>query len=85
MEQKKNKPVFKDYKPQQMMLLPPSLDEKIEKNHPVRIVNHIMDSIYIQSLLDKYPGGGAPGYNPRLMLKVWEYGYLRNTFSSRKL
>jgi len=85
MGQKHKKPAFKEYKPQQMMLLPPSLDEKIGENHPVRIVNYIMDTLDIQSLLDKYPGGGAPSYNPRLMLKVWVYGYLRNVYSSRKL
>ena len=85
MKQKYKKPAFKDYKPHQMMLLPPSLEEKIDDNHPVRIVNYIMDSLDIQSLLDKYPGGGAPSYHPRMMLKVWVYGYLRNIYSSRKL
>lgn len=85
MKQQRKKPIFKDYKPQQMMLLPPSLEEKIDENHPVRIVNYIMDSLDIQSLLKKYPGGGAPNYHPRMMLKVWVYGYLRNIYSSRKL
>jgi len=85
MKEKRKKPVFKDYKPQQMMLLPPSLEEKIEENHPVRAVNTIIDTLDIHYLLEKYPGGGSSSYNPRMMLKVWIYGYLRNTFSSRKL
>ena len=29
------------------MLLPPSLDDLIEENHPVRVVNKIIDSIDI--------------------------------------
>jgi transposase len=85
MKHKRIKPVFKDYNSQQTMLLPPSLDEKIEENHPVRIVNHIIDTIDLQVLLDQYPGGGAPSYYPRMMLKNWVYGYLRNIYSSRKL
>ena len=38
---------FKDYSPDQTLLLPPSLDEMIEANHPVRIVNRVIDQIEI--------------------------------------
>lgn len=85
MKQKGSKPIFKDYNPQQTILLPSSLEEKIEGNHPVRMVNYIIDSIDLQALFEKYPGGGAPSYYPRMMLKNWVYGYLRNIYSSRKL
>ncbi|TEW63546.1 transposase [Mucilaginibacter phyllosphaerae] len=33
----------------------------------------------------KYKGGGASSFHPRLMLKLLVYGYLTNTYSSRKL
>ncbi len=36
--------VFKTYDQQQAMLLPPSLDELIAQNHPVRIVNKVLGS-----------------------------------------
>ena len=39
-----------------MMLLPPSLDEMIDKNHPVRIVSQIIDQIDITPLEKKYKG-----------------------------
>lgn len=77
--------IFKDYNPNQIMLLPPSLDEKIEENHPVRLVSQVVDRLDLSHLYKTYPGGGAPSYFPRMMLKVWIYGYLRNIYSSRKL
>jgi len=38
---------FKNYNQNQQMLLPPSLDDLIGENHPVRVVNKIIDSIDI--------------------------------------
>lgn len=67
------------------MLLPPSLEEKIDDNHPVRLVNQVIDQLDLSALHNTYKGGGAPSYFPRMMLKVWVYGYLRNIYSSRKL
>ena len=85
MQYNKSKIVFKDYNPNQMMLLPPSLEEMIPKNHPVRVVNQVVDTIDLDFLLTKYKGGGCSSYHPRLMLKVLIYGYLTNTYSSRKI
>ena len=85
MQQRNSKVVFKDYNPNQMMLLPPSLEEMIPENHPVRIVNQVVDTIDLDPLIAKYKGGGCSSYHPRLMLKVLIYGYLTNTYSSRKI
>jgi hypothetical protein len=40
----RTKVVFKDYSPNQILLLPPSLEEMIDPNHPVRVVNQVIDS-----------------------------------------
>ena len=77
--------VFKPYDPAQMSLLPPSLDELIAENHPVRIVGKVIDEIDTKPINRKYKGGGASSYHPRLLLKVLVYGYLTNVYSSRKL
>ena len=79
------KVVFKDYNPKQIMLLPPSLEELIACDHPVRVVNDVVDRIDIQPLLVHYKPGGTSVYHPRMLLKVLIYGYLTNVFSSRKL
>lgn len=79
------KPIFKPYDQDQMLLLPPHLEELIENNHPVRIVNEIIDKIDIEPLEREYKGGGTSSYNPKMLLKVLVYGYLRNVYSSRKI
>jgi transposase len=76
---------FKNYTPNQVMMLPPSLEELIEANQPVRIVNQVIDRINIDPLIKKFKGGGTSSYHPRMLLKVLVYGYLNNTYSSRKL
>ena len=85
MQNSRSKVVFKDYNYNQNILLPPSLEELIDPNHPVRVVNQVIDYIDIDPLIAKYKGGGTSSYHPRLMLKVLIYGYLTNLYSSRKI
>lgn len=77
--------VLRDYNPNQTMILPPSLEELLPANHPARTVSAIVDKLNIRPILEKYEGGGASSYHPRLLLKVLIYGYLENCYSSRKL
>jgi transposase len=79
------KPVFKAYNQQQAFLLPPSLDDLISSNHPVRVVNDVINEIDINPLLNKYKGGGTSSYHPAMLLKVVVYSYLVNIYSSRKM
>lgn len=79
------KVVFKTNNQDQLSLLPPSYDELVPKNHPVRIVNTIIDCVDISALEKTYKGGGTSSYHPRMLLKVIIYAYLRNLYSSRKI
>lgn len=79
------KVVFKPYDPDQLTLLPYKLEELVPANHPVRIVKDVIDRIDTKPINRKYKGGGASSFHPRLMLKLLVYGYLTNTYSSRKL
>ena len=79
------KPKFKSYNQGQVSLFPPTLDEKIPKNSPARIINQIVDNLDLSKVFDTYKGGGTTAYNPRMMLKVVLYGYLNNIYSSRKI
>lgn len=81
----KSKIVFKDYHPDQVLLFPPSLKELIPDNHPVLVVNQVVDNIEIDPLIDTYKGGGTSSYHPRMLLKVLIYSYLSNIYSSRKI
>ena len=82
---KKKNIAFKDYAPQQIMLLPPSLEELIEPDHPVRTVKQVIEQINLDPLIANYKGGGTSSYHPRMLLKVLVYAYLRNVYSSRKI
>jgi transposase len=82
---KKRKVVFKRYEQNQPMLLPPSYDDLVPENHPVRVVNEVVERIDIAGLERSYKGGGTSSYHPRMLLKVVVYGYLRNIYSTRKM
>jgi transposase len=79
------KAVFKSYNQKQLMLLPPSLEELIEPEHPVRVVDEVINNIDDTSLIKQYRGGGTSSYHPRMLLKVMIYSYLCNIYSSRKM
>jgi transposase len=80
-----SKIVFKEYSPNQALLLPPSFDELITNNHPVRVVSSVIDALNLEGLIKSYKGGGTSSHHPRMLLKILVYGYLCNIFSSRKL
>ncbi len=76
---------FKDYEQHQSQLFPSSLDEWIPKNHLVRLVSSVIDQMDIDTVLNSYPGGGAPSYHPKMMLKVLIYAYTQKIYSSRMI
>lgn len=65
--------------------MPPTFDELIANNHPVRTVSAVIDALDLNGLASTYKGGGASSHHPRMLLKVIVYGYLCNIYSSRKL
>lgn len=78
-------PVFKPYNQQQILAIPPTLEQLIPQRHPVRVVNEVIDKINIEPLLKAYHIRGSSSYHPILLLKVLVYGYVTNIYSSRKL
>lgn len=78
-------PLFKAYQQNQTYLFPPSLEELIAGNHPVRVVSEVIDNIDIDVIIKKYKGGGTTSYHPRMLLKVLVYAYLNNVYSSRRI
>jgi transposase len=82
---KKLKVVFKQDYRQQGMLIPLDLNDMIAEDHPVRVVNDILDKIDISEIIKKFRPGGTSSYHPRMLLKVIVYGYINNVYSSRKL
>lgn len=80
-----SKAAFKTYHQNQSYLIPPTWEEKIPINHPVRIVNRIIESLDLQKLYSSYEGGGASSFDPKMLLKGIIYSYMTNIFSSRRI
>lgn len=77
--------IFKQYDQQQVLLLPPSLEELISPKHLVRVVNQVVESMDIGDLINLYQGGGTSAYHPRMLLKVLLYAYSVKIYSGRKM
>jgi transposase len=72
----------------QLLLLPPSLDEYIDENNPVKVIDVFVDSLDLKEtgFKNSIPvEKGCPPYNPADLLKLYLYGYLNRIRSSRKL
>jgi len=76
---------FQEYNQQQNWLLPPNIEDLIPKDHPVRVVNGVIEQLNIDLLINEYQREGKPSYHPKMMLKVMVYAYMDNTYSSRKI
>lgn len=76
---------FKELTSNQVVLFPESLSDRIPENHPVRLVNEVVDNLDITKILKQYKGGGCSSYHPRMFLKVLFYSYLSNIYSCRKI
>ena len=79
------KVVFKQDLQGQGTLLPYDLNDLVAVDHPVRVVNAVLDKVDISSIIKQYRPGGTSSYHPRMLLKVVVYGYISNIYSSRKL
>jgi transposase len=80
-----SKAVFKPYNQQQVLLLPPQLDDLISEHHLVRVVNTVVDRLDLSAIINGYEGGGTSSYDPKMMTKVMLYGYAMKIYTGRKL
>lgn len=74
----------------QLFLLPPSLDEFVSVDAPVRIFSEVVDALDLSVLtlgrnISRSSGRGAPGYDPRLLFKALAFAYMDGMRSSRRI
>jgi transposase len=71
----------------QATLFPESLDEYIAEDSAVRVIDVFIDDLDISGLGFKTEPAdtGRPGYHPKMMLKLYVYGYLNQVQTSRRL
>jgi len=78
---------FRQSQRQQQMFLPPSIEEFVATDHPVRAYDAFVDALDWRSLgIEADPHqAGCPAYPPTIMLKILVYGYSYGIRSSRKI
>src|ERR671920_1660401 len=72
----------------QTLLLPESLDDYVAAENPVRFIEAFVDSLDLTAAgfaRIQPKATGRPGYAPADLLKLYIYGYLNRTRSSRRL
>ena len=70
------------------MLLPPSVDDFVDRENPVRAVDAFVDSLNLQALgfeLRDESAIGRASYHPAVLLKLHLWGYFARIRSSRRL
>ena len=73
----------------QQLIFPPSLDELVDENNMARAIDSYVEILNIVELKIKTKKSlitdGQPAFHPKLLLKIYIYGYLNKIRSSRKL
>lgn len=65
-----------------------NFDELIPEKHPVRAIDKLVDSFDIKSMgfTHSFPAAtGRKSFDPRIMIKLYVYGFFNETRTSRKL
>lgn len=73
----------------QTALLPPSIDEYVSENNPVRAIDAYVETLCLLDLKiqnsDSGLTAGQPAFHPSILIKLYLYGYMNGLRSSRKL
>ena len=74
---------------QQDMLLPPSIDDYIGADNKIRAIEAYVDTLNLEKLGFRHAAGprssGQPAYDPAALVKLYLWGHLNRTRSSRRL
>ncbi len=75
------------YEPQQMMLLPETLQEWLPEGHLAHFIGDAIDGLDLGAFHARYDKDGPRNqpFHPAMMVKVLVYGYATGVFSSRKI
>src|ERR1019366_587381 len=78
---------FRPYAPDQMLLLPSSVQEWVPEGDMAHCISDIVDALDLSEIEVVYEEElrGYPPYHPRMMTKLWLYAYAVGTRSCRKL
>ena len=67
------------------MLLPPSIQEWIEDDHPAKLIVEMINHVDLSAAAINHRGSGDEQYPPGMMLALLIFCYSGGVFSSRKI
>ncbi len=78
---------YQPFEPDQLLLMPPSLQEWLPKDHLVYFLRDVLEQIDLSPIQDSYEREerGYPPYHPKMMTGLLLYGYANGVRSSRHL
>jgi transposase len=78
---------YRPYAPDQLMLLPASLQDWLPEGHLAYFISDTVDVLDLSAFHARYAGGGSRNqpFHPAMMVKVLVYGYATGVFSARKI
>ncbi len=78
---------FRRYEPDQMLLMPVSLQEWLAPDHLAYFISDVVDQLDLTSITSRYAQEerGYPPYHPCMMVKVLLYAYCVGVPSSRRI
>ena len=85
MKQNKTQVDYTAYGTGYQVCLPMDTEINIPKDDPVRLLSAIIERMNLEALFATYCENGRIEYDPRRLLKICIYGYIRHIISSRNL
>ena len=76
---------FKQYRPDQAYLLPPSVRDELGSDHLCFFIRGVIERLDMRVFEQSYSAEGGELYAPELMLGVWLYAYALGITSARQL
>jgi len=77
---------FRPYDPEQVFLMPASLQDWLPKGHLAYFISDVVDHLDMSAIMNRYEEEkGYPPYHPGMMVKVLLYAYCIGVSSSRKI
>lgn len=78
---------YRVYEPDQLFLMPPSLQEWLPEDHLAYFVSDLIDDLDLSEIEAVYEDEerGQPPYHPHMMVKVLIYAYCSGVFASRRI
>jgi len=79
--------VYREYQPDQLLLLPPSLRDWLPEGHLAYFLSEVVEEMDLSEVFAQYEKEerGQPPYHPQMMVKVLLYAYCKGVRSSRKI